>query len=316
VAALRRATAAARPDRARVRVAWVVAALVAGVLAGRLGAGSWDGTQTVDPAPDGEVASAVVLDVRPAGGTPARTPVDLVVRVTSLDRTALVVVGGEAGFDAGTIESVVPNGMRIDPGGSGLVTVHAGIACGSRQPLRLGDLQVRRADHRIRTITITGASGALASLCDLQTPGAHPLALVSALPDDTRMRLAVRSPTGRTTRVTAIGVDGVPFTGRPLPATVGAQQTEIWLNRPASCPAAWVNGGLPRTVDVDLDAGGPATVTLDVGFALARWLRAGPCAAAVPAPSGSPTAAAGTPSATAGTPTAASAGGSASGAGG
>jgi hypothetical protein len=118
----------------------------------------------------------------------------------------------------------------------------------------------------------------LARVCQLQQPGSQVLTLVSAARDGIRLKLAIRSPSGRTTQVLALGAEGVPLTGEPLPSSVEATPRIIWLDPPATCPAEWVAAGLPRTVDLEVDVGGPATVSLDVGFAVAQWLRAGPCA--------------------------------------
>jgi len=102
----------------------------------------------------------------------------------------------------------------------------------------------------------------------------------------------VRSRSGRPTRVVGLGAGSFRLRGRPTPATVDSQNRTIWVDRPSRCPAEWVDGGLPRTIDLDLDVGAPATVSLDTGFALPRWLRAGACAStptvagATPTPTG------------------------------
>jgi len=104
------------------------------------------------------------------------------------------------------------------------------------------------------------------------------LELVSAVPDGDRLRIEVRSPSGRTTQVIGMWAGSVRITGRPMPATVDSANRTMWLDRPSRCPSEWVRGGLPRTIELDLDVGAPATVSVDTGFALPRWLRAGACA--------------------------------------
>jgi len=136
---------------------------------------------------------------------------------------------------------------------------------------------LRGSDRVLRSIPIDGDAAALARICTLQPAAVHLLELVSAAPDGARLRLQVRSPTGRTTEVNAVSARGVALTGRPIPGTVDALGRTIWIDPPASCPNAWLHSGLPRTLDLRLDAGGDSTVSLDLGFTFARWLRAGPC---------------------------------------
>lgn len=266
--------------RARGAVLAVVTALSA--LAGWAGSRGWAGSQDPDSLLGGPVAWAVVVDSRPRGGSSQRTLVDLVVRVTNLGRTPLSLNGAEASFDAGAIEAIGPDGASIAPGASIDAVALASIACRSPQPLRLYPLQVRRSDRSLRSVEIAGAAAALTRVCHAQGPDAQVLSLIRASEDGERLRVVVHSPTGRTTKVEGVHARGVAFTGRPLDGTFDARERVIWLDRPRTCPAEWLRTGLPRTLTFEVDPGGPATVTLDAGFALARWLRTAPCSGSGP----------------------------------
>jgi hypothetical protein len=264
----------------RRRAAALLAALVLGSGVGRLGSGVWDSTQDEQNTQRGPSAAAVVIDVRPSSGTAVRIGADLVVRISNLGRSLLTLNGAEASFDAGEITTVTPPGLQVPPGASAIAVLHSAIACGSPQPLRLPPVQLRGGDGVLRSVTVDGSAAALALVCELQPPAVHLIELMNTSVDGARLRLQVNSPTGRTTQVTGISAGGVPLSGRPIPGTVDALGRTIWLDPPTSCAQEWLLGGLPRTVDLRLDSGGDSTVTLDLGFALARWLRAGACSGA------------------------------------
>jgi hypothetical protein len=268
------------PRRGRTpsrRAAALLALLVLGTGTGWLGAGAWASTQDEQDTQRGPAAAAVVIDVRPSSGTAVRTGADVVVQINNLGRSLLTLNGAEASFDAGEITLVTPQGLQVPQGGSAMAVLHAAVACGSPQPLRLPALQLRGSDGLLRSVAVDGSAAALAVICELQPPAVHLLELVSVSPDGARLRLQVSSPTGRTTQVVAISAGGVALSGRPVPGTVDALERTIWLDQPKGCPAEWLLGGLPRTVDLRLDSGGDSTVSLDLGFAMARWLRAGAC---------------------------------------
>jgi len=259
------------------RAATLLAALVIGAGSGWFGSGAWGSTQDERATQRGPAAAAVVIDVRPSSGTAVRTGADLIVQITNLGRSLLTLNGAEASFDAGEITSVTPVGLQVPPGSGAMAVVHAAIACGSPQPLRLPAVQLRGSDGVLRSIAVDGAAAALAQVCEQQPPAVRLLELVDTSVDGARLRLQVSSPTGRTTQVTGISARGVPLSGRPVPGTVDALGRTIWLDPPTTCPQEWLLGGLPRTVDLRLDSGGDSTVSLDVGFALAHWLRANAC---------------------------------------
>jgi hypothetical protein len=261
-------------DRADVAPAALLAVLLGAI--GWFAASAWmDGAET--PVRDGPVGWAVVLETRPRGESGTRALVDVVVQVTNLDRTPVTLTGAETTFDAGAIEAVAPDSLALRPGAGERVTVHAAVGCRSPLPLRLFPLQFRRVDHTLVTVPISGATAALAAVCETQGPTAQVLTLTRAAPDGDRLALMLRSPTGRTTKVLAVRAAGVAFTGRPL-GVIDGNESILWLDPLPTCPADWRTAGLPRSITVDIDAGGPATLDLDTGYALARWLRTGPCA--------------------------------------
>lgn len=267
---------------ARIRRRHAVAAGLTAVLLAICGASGWIAARLwtdtpSSPVGDEPAAWAVVVDARLRGETGARLLVDVTVRLTNLGRAPMILTGAETTFDAGSVEAVVPDSVPVRPGEAVEVVARSAIACRSPLPLRLFPLQVRRADHTLVTVPISGATAALTAVCGAQDLDSAVLALTRVAPDGNRLALVLRSPTGRTTGVVGAHAGGVQLTGRPFGAFDGNDRI-LWLDPPRTCPAPWLAGGLPRIVTLEIDAGGPATVDLDTGFALARWLRAGPCA--------------------------------------
>jgi hypothetical protein len=209
--------------------------------------------------------------------------VNVVVRVTNLDRDPIVITGAEASFDAGAVDAVTPDSLPVTAGGSAEVVAHAAVDCRSPTPLRLYPLQIRLGDHSLTTIPVVGATAVLARICQAQGPALRVLDLVAVTPQpDHRLRVTLTSPTGRTTQVLGLHAGGVPLDARPLPGSVARDAVTFWIDPPDRCPAEWQAVGLPRTLTVDGDTGGPVSVTVDAGYPLARWLRAGPCAGGGP----------------------------------
>jgi hypothetical protein len=269
--------AARRPPGHRTMIATLVVVTLLAGLAAWLGERAWGGTQDRDSSLDRPSAWAVVVDVRPLGGSGRKVAVDVVVRITNLIRTPVTVPGVEVSFDAGTIESIAPRGLTVAAGASADAVARATVDCGSPLSLGLYPLQVRRADRSLQSIEISGATAVLARICNAQVPDLRVLTLVGVSQDADRLRLVVRSPTGRTTTIRGLRARGVALTGRPLSGGFDGRERVLWVDRPRTCPAEWLSTGLPRTLTVEVDVGGPATVTLDVGYPLARWLRAAPC---------------------------------------
>jgi hypothetical protein len=224
------------------------------------------------------IAWAVVVEARPATGV-ARTALDLVVRLTNLGRSTITVSGSESTDDAGSIESVVPDGLGIEEGGSTVVLVHASIDCSSPKRLRLYPLQVRRGDQTLHAVEIMGATAELARSCQAQAEHAHVVLLTGVGEEDGQLRLTFSSPTGRTTRVLGLRAGEVTLTGEPSHGLFDTRPWTTWIRPPRTCPTEWIHRGLPRTVTVDVDAGGAVPVTLDATDALPRWLLRHSCRA-------------------------------------
>jgi hypothetical protein len=272
-----RATAGQHPGQGRrLAVTSLVLLIALSGVAGWMGGRMWD--DNLEPAPaDAPVAWATTVDARPRGESARRVLADVTIRITNLSRTPVTLTGAAATFDAGSIEAVTPDSVVIPVGASAETVAHASIACRAPQPLRLYPLQIRRDDHSLVTVRIIGDAAALTRICDAQAPDTRILAIVRTDEDGDRLELVLRSPTGRNTRVTALRAGGVTLTDHPPDDPVDGREHVFWLERPRSCPIEWLSTGLPRTVELDVDTGGPATVTLDTGYVLARWLRAGPC---------------------------------------
>jgi hypothetical protein len=77
--------------------------------------------------------------------------------------------------------------------------------------------------------------------------------------------------------VHSIRAGGVTLTTHPLPATVDGAARTLWLDQPDSCPLTWQRTGFPESLDLDVDIGSDATVTMPIGYPLAAWLLDGPC---------------------------------------
>jgi hypothetical protein len=247
-------------------------------LAGWLGAGAWQFGQAPDELLLGLTASAVVVDVRPMGGDGVLTGANLDVQISDLGRAPLTLVGGQPSFDVGSFVGISPPALVIGAGASASASVLVAVACASPQPLRLPELRFRGPDGLLLAVPIDGSAAALAETCNQQPPDVRELQLISAQQDGPRLRLTVRSPTGRTTQVTGVSAGGVPLSGRPLPVTVDHLDATLWLDPLTACPVQWEQSGFPRTLDLQLDSGGESTLSLDVGFALISWATAGACA--------------------------------------
>jgi hypothetical protein len=271
------------PPRRRTTAALLVAGLVVGVGIGWLGNAWWAGTADDRPGRQGSALTATVTEVRATLPGDRRTALDLAVRISNLEGAPVVVTGADQSITAARVDAVVPSRVTVNAQGWADVVLRASVDCRSARPLALPALQVQRPGLGVDLVAVEGDGTPLVHACQSRPRGPRVLELVSVVVDvDTRLRVAFRSPTGRTAIVQGVLAGGVRLSGRPEPARVEADARTVWLTRPATCPPEWLHAGLPRTVDLELDAGTSATLTVDLGPPLIRWLQAGPCRAGAP----------------------------------
>lgn len=290
-----------RPLRGRFVAAVLALGLLCGAVAGWQGAGAWRQAQEREVALASTTATAAVLAVEGAGtGTGGRTA-SLVVRVTNLGGLPLELFTGGASFTAVRVRFLEPSGATVPARGRLTVRLAVEVDCASPQTLAVPPLRVGLPDDASRDVPVEAAAPALATLCGDGSAGAVPLVTGVAVPartdvavllDGARFRLSLVAPSGRTTRIVAVRAGPLDLSADPLPMTVDGTARAMWLDPPDRCPAAaraaLAAGGLPRSVDVDVDPGGGQTATLrvEVGDTLAAWLLRGACGRAPAAGAG------------------------------
>ncbi|WP_158220465.1 hypothetical protein, partial [Kineosporia sp. A_224] len=298
---------APRPRPYRRATAVLLVAALAGAALGWNGAGSWRRSQEREIALGSATAAAAVVAVTDTAGAPAPVSADggkdsesgrgaefesltatLVVRVTNLGDVPLEVLGGGGGFSAVRVRFLEPSGATLRPRGRLTVRAAVEVACASPQVLTVPPLRVVLPDGRSREVPVDAATPAVAELCASDLRGAVPLVVGAASPprtsvaelvDNGRFRLSVVAPSGRTTRIVGVAVDGIEVGADPLPMTVDGTPRAIWLDQPGTCEPSVARSGLPRAVDLEVDAGTgqPVTVRLPIGDAFTRWLLDGVC---------------------------------------
>jgi len=291
-----------RPAMSRRRRAAVVLVLAAlsGAAFGWNGAGSWREAQEREVLLQsaGAAAAVVALDAS-VGGLDAVDEARgvrsaaLTVSILNLGGVPLQVSGRSDSLSAVRIRFVNPSGASVGPRARLTVRVVVEVACSSPQALRVPPLQITSPDGLVRDIPLDATAPALGDLCTENINGTAALIEGAAartgtdvgdLVDDGRFRVSVRAPSGRTTRVVGVRAGGLELTGDPLPATVDGTARVLWLEQPRACDPSVSRSGLPRSLDVDVDggAGQTATVRVQIGDALARWLLDGPCGEVTP----------------------------------
>jgi len=258
----------------RRRTALLVALVcLAGGLGGWALAGAWSpATRAAEP----DAVTATVRDVvAEAGDRPVPTRGHLLVEVVNASAGTIVVTGHDVSYDAAQITGVVPRILEVPAAASRTLEVDVAVGCTGPAPLRSAPLRLRRMDGGIRPLPVNGASQALTTLCATAGGPQSPLVIHEAHPEGGRLALVMSAPSGRTTEVEAVRAGGVPLV--TTQATVAGASTTIWLEPPYDCPMAWRSTGIPQQVSLDVDVGGPASLTLQVGPALADWLLATSC---------------------------------------
>ena len=269
-----------RASRSRSVLVATLVALAAGTGLGWSATAAWNRTADGPEVTASGVPTAVVTGVQTSIGIRGRTTLELIVRLANPGPERLTLADVRRSFTAGDIDVIETEGLVVPPRGAADAALRATVACASPRPLRLPELLLRAPGRPDVGVPLVGDGRALVTACESQTGDPHVLDLVRTEPDGRGLRMVITSASGRTTLVNGISAGSVPLAGRPLPATVDAEERTVWLDAPATCPQEWLADGLPRTVELEVDAGAEATVTLDLRYALARWLRAGPCAKA------------------------------------
>jgi hypothetical protein len=263
---------AARPRRLR-RVLALAAAAVTGCTSGWLLAGTAE-TGNLTGSALGVTAQVVIWRPDFASARPLRGT--LQVSVINAGARSVRVTGYDASVSAASIAGLErPAGIDAVPAGqTSTLALRVSVRCDGELPLRLPSLRLRLADGTQRPLPVLGGNAAVAGLCSSRRD--QQLLVSDRRPHRDREYYGVllRSPSGRPTRVQAARAGGYPISVAPLPSTIGAAGTMIWLTPPARCPQVWRTAGFPGGLDLDVDlpAGELTTVSVEVGPALARWL--------------------------------------------
>jgi hypothetical protein len=162
----------------------------------------------------------------------------------------------------------------VPPRSTRMLQVAAVVACVSARPLTLPPLDVTGSGGRRSVVAVDSA--AILSIACLR--GGEPLLrTTSTTTDGTTLSVDVLVPSGRPTRVDAVRAGGVQLTLLTPPGELSGAATTLTLVAPERCPDRWRTDGLPRSLAFDVDLGGPATLQLEIGTELPRWLLATAC---------------------------------------
>ncbi len=226
---------------------------------------------------DGPVAQAVVVAHVVYPGQGPERAVSLDVTLSDDSGQALTVARPLSASPAVRRPALDPASPTVLPGHPLELALQLKLACAVPSPLAV-DLELVGLDGVTRRIPVDGAAGALADSCEQAVPSAPVLALTGMSVDSSgRLVVGIVSPTRRSTVLRSFhaGTLDLPATGLPL--TVGAHRADVLLEPPQGCPAPAVAAGVPQTLDVEIDLGGPATVSLQAGRVLSRWLLHSAC---------------------------------------
>jgi hypothetical protein len=251
--------------------------VLVGVLVGWSGDAAWRSAQATDALLHTAGLSVVVTDAQDTGDSPIRLTADLTVHLTNLGLVPVELIGAETTYGAAAVVAIDPPHVTIQAHDAHDAVLEVAIGCRSPQPLDLPPLQLQAPDGSLQSVLVDGGGQALAHLCDGGSAVDHVLRLVSVTRDANQLKIQITASSGRTTQVQAIRAGGVTLTAHPLPAAVDGAARTLWLDQPAGCPLTWQRTGFPESLDVDVDIGSDATVTVPIGYALAAWLLDGPC---------------------------------------
>jgi hypothetical protein len=183
----------------------------------------------------------------------------------------VAVTGFEPPRDAGFLMSLDPRRAEVAGLGRAELVVQFAVRCGSPVPLDLPALRIRRSDGGLRPLPLVGATDALARVC-AGWSRQEPLVVDQVAREGDRLRLLLRVPGGRSTRLEVAAAGTVRLSVSDLPVTVDGAGTTVWLQPPAECPVRWQQSGLPRVLTLQADLGGPAVLALSIGPALSDWI--------------------------------------------
>jgi hypothetical protein len=270
------------PEVPRVRSRQALALTVTLTVAVGLGAGwaadtTWRSARSTDARLRTAGLSVVVVDTQHTGDAATKLTADLTVRLGNLGLVPVRLIGSGVTYDAAAIVWIEPPQVTVPVDGTRTAVLQVSVDCRSPQPLELPPLQGRAPDGSLISVAADGAGQALADLCDAGTHVDHLVRLVGVSRDGDLLKVSLTAAGGRTTELHEIRAGGVHLDARPLPAAVDGETRTVWLQPPPDCALTWQRTGLPESVQLDVDVGADATVTVPLGYALPAWLLDGPC---------------------------------------
>jgi hypothetical protein len=252
-------------DRRRLPAAATAAALVLVVT-------GWTAYSATEP--PGDPARGVVAAV--TGATAASTDAAsrralITITVANPGKETVTVTGYAYTTRSSAALGVDEPTAHVAPGERVELTVDVALDCARAAPLLLPDLVIEAEDGGRRQVATVGAVAALMSICTNGPDEGHPLTVLGARRDGDDLLVHLASPSNRRTDIRTVRATGQVLDVAPLPTRVDRRGTELRLKPLPTCPSAWREDGIPQNLDVELDAGGPATIVLKVGKPLATW---------------------------------------------
>lgn len=264
---------------ARHRATGFALAVAVGVTAGWAADAAWRSALSTDSRLRTAGLSVVVVDAQHTGDAATRLTANLTVRLANLGLVPVQLIGSEVTYDAAAIVSLDPPRLTVPVNGIRAAVLEVTVGCRSPLSLQLPPLQARAPDGSLISVSADGAGQVLADLCNAGPDADHLVRVADVSRDGARLRMSVTTAGDRPTELQAIRAGGVRLGLGPLPATLDGGTRTIWLQPPGDCPLTWRRTGLPESIQLDIDVGAQATMTVPLGYALPAWLLDGPCRA-------------------------------------
>jgi len=271
--------------RRALTVALAVAVLAVSALGGWMfGAGRRVVVPDVAPPVAAIVTTAIAI-----GGQTEPAEVRVTLRIINDGPQELWLVGSAPGQAGVSVVALDPRAAQIPPRGSTDVEANTEVDCAKALPLIMPALIIQTPEGQRYRVQVPAAD-ALIQACAGGVRSTLPLTATAQATSGKQLRVTVRSPTGRPTRVVRLRAGGVVLAAHPLPFLVADAAQQILIEPPAACPAAWRNGGIPLDLDLDVEVGvnlsgdllasgpEPATVRTPLGVPLVNWILDTACA--------------------------------------
>jgi hypothetical protein len=215
------------------------------------------------------LVSAIAVEETPVADRPA-SRVRLGISISNSGPTRVRVVG--AGRRTGTVQilSLDPAVLDVPHGGIADLTADLALSCGASGPLGLPPLLIEREGGEQQALSVANP-GLLYNACDRGPEEDKRLRLLGSGRSGTGLRVTLATPSGAPSQVTGIRAGGVRLRTEPAVVEVDGA-TPVVLRPVGRCPAAWISGGIPRRLDIDVASTGVATLELPAGAALASWI--------------------------------------------